>query len=166
MSPAGSRCSDSGSLTRAPLSVEPHHAGQPAGQPSREVSGPAAHIEVFSDRVKFGDGRAELLRLIDQLGSVKKAVARSGMSYRNAWGYLLELEKAAGIQLLERRRGSGPTSGTTLTKEGRLFLERYQRFRRGLDRVVLRGFARAFPRAPAKGVAMTVMIMSALTRQS
>jgi len=41
---------------------------------------------VFNDRVKFGDGRADLLDLVDELGSLKKAVARIGMSYRNAWG--------------------------------------------------------------------------------
>jgi molybdate transport system regulatory protein len=100
---------------------------------------------VFSDRVKFGDGRAELLRLVDELGSLKEAVARSGMSYRSAWGYLLELEQAAGTKLLERRRGSGATSGTKLTREGRTFLERYRRFRAGLDRLVLRDFRKAFP---------------------
>jgi molybdate transport system regulatory protein len=99
---------------------------------------------IFSDRVKFGDGRAELLRLVDELGSLKDAVARSGMSYRSAWGYLLELEKAAGTKLLARRRGSGATRGTKLTKEGRTFLERYRRFRGGLDRVVLREFKKAF----------------------
>ena len=43
---------------------------------------------VFDERVKVGDGRAELLELIDELGSIKKAVARTGMSYRAAWGYL------------------------------------------------------------------------------
>jgi molybdate transport system regulatory protein len=43
---------------------------------------------VFGERVKFGDGRAELLELIDELGSIKQAVIRFGMSYRNAWGYL------------------------------------------------------------------------------
>ena len=39
---------------------------------------------VFRGKVKFGDGRAELLALIDQLGSIKNAVARTGMSYRAA----------------------------------------------------------------------------------
>ena len=50
---------------------------------------------VFGKRTKFGDGRAQLLALIDELGSIQKAVARVGMSYRTAWGYLRELEQAA-----------------------------------------------------------------------
>ncbi len=99
---------------------------------------------VFAGRVKFGDGRAELLELIDELGSIQKAVARLGMSYRNAWGYLHELEEAAGFKVLERGPGGGPASGTRLTRRGREFLARYRRFRRGLDAAAGRHFARSF----------------------
>jgi molybdate transport system regulatory protein len=99
---------------------------------------------VFADGVKFGDGRAQLLELIDELGSIKKAVSRFGMSYRSAWGYLRELEGAAGFKLLERRSGGVPGSGTRLTKKGREFLVRYQRFRGGIEAVVSRHFARSF----------------------
>ena len=74
---------------------------------------------VFGDRVKFGDGRAQLLELIDRLGSIQKAVAEFGMSYRNAWGYLRDLENAAGFPLLQRGPGGGPASGTRLTRQGR-----------------------------------------------
>src|SRR3974377_1448036 len=42
----------------------------------------------FGSDVKFGDGRARLLERIDSLGSIQKAVAEFGMSYRNVWGYL------------------------------------------------------------------------------
>ncbi|HSB78462.1 MAG TPA: LysR family transcriptional regulator [Candidatus Methylomirabilis sp.] len=101
---------------------------------------------VFGEGVKFGDGRAQLLQLIDELGSIKKAVARFGMSYRSAWGYLQELERAAGFRLLERRSGGGPGSGTRLTKKGREFLAQYRRFRLGIDGVVARQFARSFRR--------------------
>jgi molybdate transport system regulatory protein len=40
----------------------------------------------FGDAVKFGQGRAALLRLIDELGSIRQAVEQFGMSYRNVWG--------------------------------------------------------------------------------
>ena len=101
---------------------------------------------VFVNQVKFGDGRAELLELIDELGSIKRAVARFGMSYRNAWGYLRELERAAGFKFLERPPGGGPASGTQLTRKGKEFLARYRRFRQGADEVIARRFAKAFPR--------------------
>ncbi len=100
---------------------------------------------VFGGRVKFGDGRAQLLELIDQVGSLKEAVARIGMSYRAAWGYLRELETAAGFKFLERTRGAGPRSGARLTGDAKQFLERYRRFRRSVDATVVRGFKRSFP---------------------
>lgn len=99
---------------------------------------------VFEDQVKFGDGRADLLDLIDQLGSIKQAVARFGMSYRNAWGYLRDLEEAAGFKLLERGPGGSPGSGTRLTPRGRQFLSRYRRFRAILDADVTRRFRQTF----------------------
>jgi molybdate transport system regulatory protein len=110
---------------------------------------------VFSGRLKFGDGRAQLLELIDKCGSLRRAVAELDMSYRNAWGYLRELERAAGVRLLERAPGSGPRSGMRLSAEGRDFLARYWKFRRGLDEVADRRFARSFktgsrPGAPSR----------------
>jgi molybdate transport system regulatory protein len=99
---------------------------------------------VFGDRVKFGQGRAALLRLIDELGSIKQAVEQFEMSYRNAWGYLRELEKAAGFRLLERQPGGSRASGTRLTPQGREFLDQYDRFERSLEESVARCFDRTF----------------------
>jgi molybdate transport system regulatory protein len=99
---------------------------------------------VLKGRVKFGDGRAQLLELIDELGSLKKAVARLGMSYRNAWGYLRELEQAAGFRILEREPGGGPGSGTRLTTRGREFLARYWRFREAVEKGAGRQFKQTF----------------------
>jgi len=98
----------------------------------------------FGQQTKFGDGRARLLELIDELGSINKAVARIGMSYRTAWGYIRELESAAGFRFLERRPGGGTHGGARLTTEGRRFLQRYWHFRNGLERVTDRQFAVAF----------------------
>jgi molybdate transport system regulatory protein len=99
---------------------------------------------VFGDRVKFGEGRAELLEAVERLGSLKKAVERMGMSYRAAWGYFRELERAAGIDLLERHPGGGPAGGTRLTPAGRRFVRQYRRFSGGLEALVDRHFARSF----------------------
>jgi molybdate transport system regulatory protein len=99
---------------------------------------------VFGDRVKLGDGRAQLLELIDELGSLRKAASRLEMSYRYAWGYLRELEQAAGFTLLERHAGGGPGGGMRLNKRGKEFVTRYRKFRRQVDAVVDRQFARTF----------------------
>lgn len=98
----------------------------------------------FGDDFKFGDGRARLLELIGQRGSLQKAARELEMSYRNAWGYLRELERAAGFKFVERMPGGGPRSGMRLTAAGRDFLARYQKFRLGLEAASRRQFARAF----------------------
>jgi molybdate transport repressor ModE-like protein len=98
---------------------------------------------VLSDGTKLGDGRARLFALIDELGSIRKAVGQMGMSYRGAWGYIGELEAAAGFKFLTRKPGRG---GARLTREARAFLARYQRFRDSLDMLAQRRFTRAFER--------------------
>jgi molybdate transport system regulatory protein len=99
---------------------------------------------VFGKQLKLGAGRAQLLRLIDERGSLRKAAAEFGMSYRNAWGYLQELEQAAGFRFVERTSGAGPRSGMRLTPAGRDFLARYAKFRGGLEEATRRHFAGAF----------------------
>ena len=98
----------------------------------------------FGDDLKFGDGRARLLERIEELGSLRKAAQEFEMSYRNAWGYLRELESAAGFKFVERAPGGGPQSGMRLTPAGKRFLARYSKFREGLDAAVQRHFARSF----------------------
>lgn len=106
----------------------------------------------FGDEHKFGDGRARLLALIDQHGSLRQAAEEFQMSYRHAWGYLRELEQAAGFRFVERAPGGGPRSGMRLTAAGRQFVERYRRFRAGLDAAMRREFQRTFKtRGTARG---------------
>jgi molybdate transport system regulatory protein len=101
---------------------------------------------LFGDDMKFGDGRARLLELIDARGSLSKAAQELEMSYRNAWGYLQDLERAAGFQFVERLPGGGPKSGMRLTAGARQFLARYRKFRTGLEDTMHRQFTRSFPR--------------------
>lgn len=99
---------------------------------------------VFSNRLKFGEGRARLLEAIDEAGSLKQAVERFAMSYRNAWGYLRELESAAGFKFLERAPGRGPRGGMRLTPRGRQFVAQFWEFHRALETASRRRFPRSF----------------------
>ena len=98
----------------------------------------------FGDDLKFGEGRARLLELIEKHGSLQKAAEVFGMSYRNAWGYLGELERAAGFKFVERAAGGGPRSGMRLTGAAKQFLKRYWKFRARVERSARRHFAEAF----------------------
>lgn len=99
---------------------------------------------VFGHRLKFGDGRARLLELIDERGSLRQAAAELDMSYRNAWGYLQELERAAGFKLVARAPDGTLRSGMRLTGNGREFLACYRKFQRTLDAAAARHFGRTF----------------------
>jgi molybdate transport system regulatory protein len=98
---------------------------------------------VFEGGTKFGGGRAELLRLVEKEGSLRRAVEGMGMSYRAAWGYIRELEKAAGFAFLERA-GKGRSSGTRLTSEARAFLGRFDAFRARVEKQTARAFAASY----------------------
>lgn len=98
----------------------------------------------FNEDVKFGVGRARLLELIDKHGSLQQAAKEFEMSYRHAWGYLGQLERAAGFKFVRRAPDGGPRSGMRLTLEAKRFLARYRTFRHGLDRAAKDKFERAF----------------------
>jgi tungstate transport system substrate-binding protein len=94
-------------------------------------------------RTLFGDGKAELLERIDSLGSLRRAAARMGMSYRYAWGLLRELERAAGFAFLERG-GAGSGGRLRLSARGRRFVAAYRSFSAPLQAQVRRAFRRVF----------------------
>jgi molybdate transport repressor ModE-like protein len=100
----------------------------------------------FGDDVKFGAGRARLFELIEKHGSLQRAAKDFAMSYRSAWGYLGQLERAAGFKFVERVPGGGPRGGMRLTAEAKRFLARYRRFRETVERAVNNHFERAFRR--------------------
>jgi molybdate transport system regulatory protein len=124
--------------------------GAPANpwHPSVTLVKPKVRVWVtFGDDLKFGDGRARLLEAIEERGSLKQAAKAFEMSYRNAWGYLRELEQAAGFKFVERVAGGGPESGMRLTDAGKGFLRRYRTFRGALEHSTQRHFDRIFKQA-------------------
>lgn len=80
----------------------------------------------------FGRGRVQLLRLIEERGSLSKAAKELGMSYRGAWGKLKKAERIAGVALVE---ASGTKrDGYSLTAEGRELVERFQQWYADVER--------------------------------
>ena len=67
------------------------------------------------DGMLLGLGRIQLLELVEELGSLNKAAAAMGMSYRAAWGRMKQTETVLGSPLVER---SGPKKGFQLTPLG------------------------------------------------
>ncbi len=61
-------------------------------------------LEVDGEPV-FGQGREELLRLIQKTGSINAAAKAMGIPYRKAWTYIDAMEKRLGFPLVNRQKG-------------------------------------------------------------
>ena len=67
--------------------------------------GPTMRLHLWfetEDGVLFGLGRLQLLRQVEQCGSLKAAAESMGMSYRGAWGKIKTTEEVLGQKLIER----------------------------------------------------------------
>ncbi len=73
----------------------------------------------------LGEGGVELLRAVQETGSLKEAARRLNYSYSFAWRYLRRLEDRLGLKLVRTLRG-GKAGGTAeLTEEAERLLEIY-----------------------------------------
>ena len=88
---------------------------------------------VFGDDAMFGPGKADLLRLIGETGSISAAGRRMGLSYRRAWGLVEELNRAFREPLVASARGGPRGGGAVLTEAGREVLDLYHRLEARLE---------------------------------
>lgn len=75
-------------------------------------------IECEKERF-FGPGRVELLQRIDETGSIRKAAADMGMSYKKAWAMITALNKQVQRPLVIVRTGGEKGGGSVITDEAR-----------------------------------------------
>jgi molybdate transport system regulatory protein len=95
--------------------------------PKRQAAAPGlTHLRItLSDDFYVGPGRADLLELIGETGSISEAAKRMGMSYKRAWGLVQALNAGFGAPLVETHRG-GTGQGAIVTAAGREVLARYR----------------------------------------
>jgi molybdate transport system regulatory protein len=80
----------------------------------------------LGDETAFGPGKARLLELIAQQGSIRGAATAMGMSYRRAWLLLQDIEAAMGAPVIAAETGGVKGGGTTLTELGRAVVAQYR----------------------------------------
>jgi molybdate transport system regulatory protein len=80
----------------------------------------------------FGEGRYELLKALDETGSIRSAAEKLDMPYKKAWSYLSVIEKRLNIKFIDKKRGGVDGGNSVLTKEGKEFLKKYEEFKDGL----------------------------------
>jgi molybdate transport system regulatory protein len=90
----------------------------------------------FDDGSGLGPGKVQLLELVAQTGSIRKAAVELGMSYRKAWLLLQALKETFGSPLVETASGGRSGGGTSLTSAGRDVVVRYRRLERAAGKVV------------------------------
>lgn len=74
----------------------------------------------------FGPGKADLLRLISETGSISAAGRAMGMSYKKAWTLVDEMNRAFALPVVEAAKGGQSGGGARLTPHGDAVLERYR----------------------------------------
>jgi 8-oxo-dGTP diphosphatase len=77
-------------------------------------------------RFIVSDGRAKLLRKIKETGSLSKAAAEMGMSYRHAWGIVHRISQSAGGDVVHSTRGGKEGGLTSLTPFGEEILREFE----------------------------------------
>jgi molybdate transport system regulatory protein len=91
------------------------------------VTSPAPRIRILSgSAIAIGPGKADLLRAIDETGSISGAARRMGMSYRRAWLLVHTMNECFRSPLVQAAKGGTQGGGTQLTSTGRDVLARYQ----------------------------------------
>ncbi len=74
----------------------------------------------------IGPGGIEILKVIDQEGSLKGAAKSLGMSYNFVWNYVRRLENILDIKIIETWRGGARHGGASLTDKARKLVELYE----------------------------------------
>ncbi len=85
------------------------------------------HLRVtINDGFYMGPGRADLMELIAETGSIAAAGKRMGMSYKRAWSLVQALNDGFGAPLVLASRGGAAQGGASLTAEGAEVLGLYR----------------------------------------
>jgi molybdate transport system regulatory protein len=98
--------------------------------PKRELTLEPRLRIVGTGQPAFGPGKAELLGLIGETGSIRSAATRMSMSYNRAWTLVREMNRMFRMPLVTAVRGGASGGGARLTASGRKVLERYTRMER------------------------------------
>ena len=106
---------------------------------------PKSNLWVERDgQVVLSKWRVNLLRAIDQAGSISAAAQVMKVSYHRAWEKLHEMETRLGVALVETQTGGTHGGGARLTAEARDYVARFEKFSQGIDDIVARHFAESF----------------------
>ncbi|MCK9219583.1 MAG: LysR family transcriptional regulator [Bacteroidales bacterium] len=88
----------------------------------------------------LGDKKCDLLRAINETGSLNDAVKKMGLTYRKTWDNLRRIEKNLGFPLIKPTRGGADGGNTVLTLEGKIIIAAFEKFHAEFDSIIHHGF--------------------------
>jgi len=81
----------------------------------------------------IGQGRAELLHKIKELGSLSEVAKSMGMAYSHAWSEIKEMSNAVGGPVIITSRGGKQGGSSRLTELGEDLVKRFNEETNSLD---------------------------------
>ncbi len=84
----------------------------------------------------IGPGIYDILKAIDETGSMASAARKLGFSYKFIWTYLKKLEDVLQVPLVQSRRGGRERGKTELTEIGQLLLKHYEEMNAEINRLL------------------------------
>ena len=93
----------------------------------------------------FGEGPYRLLRAVEETGSLRSAALSMDMAYTKALKLIRNAENALGFALIRRSTGGKDGGGSSLTPEGKEWLERYEAYRDACKQANSRLYLEFFP---------------------
>ncbi len=101
-------------------------------------------IEDDHKNLVFGSGKKEILKYIDETGSISKAACKVGMSYKKTWTHIQILENYVEDKLVVTKKGRGEDSGTRLTPKAKELIELYNLLNEDIKRYSQERFKELF----------------------
>lgn len=105
---------------------------------------PMINIGIEKEQVFF-DARAKLLLfLIQEFHSVQNACKQMAISKGKAWDMITKMEEELGVTIVQRQQGGSRERKTSLTVEGKLFLNFYQKYEDSVKMYAVQKFEESF----------------------
>lgn len=80
----------------------------------------------LDDKVLLGEGRVQLLKAIDETGSLSKAAKSLNMSYKRAWDLIDSVNKSAKKPVTIASKGGKGGGGAKLTPYGKTLITTFE----------------------------------------
>lgn len=102
-------------------------------------------LEIIGPKRLSADDLFALLENILRYGSISRAAAEAGVSYRYAWGLIQESEKVMKATLVDKYVGGYAGGGALLTAKGKRLLQEYKAYKQAIDHRLEQLMQQTFP---------------------